>query len=242
MTQSNSVSNSLVVAIPAFNEEASIEAVIKQVKAAMPQATVVVVNDCSQDNTAIVAEKAGADVVLSLPINLGVGGAMRTAFKFAYENNYSRLIQIDGDGQHDAFEATKVVSLLDEVDVSIGARFAGVGIYEVRGPRKWAMIFLAKTLSLICGTKLTDTTSGLRGAGPKAIELFSKKYPAEYLGDTVESLVIAKRNGLSIGQTPVAMSERTGGTPSQSPIRAMLYLFRAMIAVMFSLMKKPEAE
>lgn len=235
----NSGESKLIVAIPAFNEEVSIAGVIEQVKIALPLATIVVVNDASRDNTAAIARKAHADVVLSLPINLGVGGAMRTAFRYALENNFSYLVQIDGDGQHDPHEAKRVVEILKNVDVSIGARFAGVGTYSVTGPRRWAMSFLAKTLSIICGTKLTDTTSGLRGAGPKAIALFAEKYPAEYLGDTVESLVIAKRHGLTIGQVAVEMSERTGGTPSQSPVKAMMYLFRAMMAVVFSLIKKP---
>lgn len=230
---------SLLIAIPAFNESESLGSVISAVRSEIPGATIAVINDCSTDSTSSVARLAQADVVLDLPVNLGVGGAMRTAFHYAKIHDFDFFVQIDGDGQHLPSEALKVIALLDSVDVGIGARFAGVGSYEVRGPRKWAMSFLAWTLSRICGTTLTDTTSGLRGANKSAISLFATHYPAEYLGDTVESLVIAKRNGLSIGQVGVAMAERTGGTPSQSPVKASLYLIRAMMAVIFGLIRRP---
>jgi len=113
----------------------------------------------------------------------------------------------------------------------LGARFAGTGDYRIRGPRRWAMKALAVTLSRTAHTTLTDTTSGFRASGPRAITLFARHYPAEYLGDTVESLVIASRAGLTIRQVPVAMRSRAVGVSSHRPFRAAFYLGRATIAL-----------
>ena len=113
----------------------------------------------------------------------------------------------------------------------IGSRFAGRGAYAVRGPRKWAMKLLSTVLSRICRTELTDTTSGFKLCGPSAVRLFAVQYPAEYLGDTVEAIVLAARSGLVIRQTPVHMRERAGGAPSHSPIKAAVFLGRAVLAL-----------
>ena len=120
-------------------------------------------------------------------------------------------------------------------DVVIGARFAGKGDYSVRGPRWWAMRLLSFILSRVCGTRLTDTTSGFKLSGRRAIELFAREYPAEYLGDTIEALVIAARSNLVVRQVPVAMRPRAGGTPSQNPLKAAKFLGRAFVALGISL-------
>ena len=117
----------------------------------------------------------------------------------------------------------------------IGARFAGKGDYSVRGPRWWAMKVLSWILSRVCGTRLTDTTSGFKLSGRRAIELFAREYPAEYLGDTIEALVIAARSNLVVRQIPVAMRPRAGGTPSQNPFKAAKFLGRAFVALGVSL-------
>jgi len=93
------------------------------------------------------------------------------------------------------------------------------------------MRLLSRTLSRIAGTQLTDTTSGFRANGPRALHLLAQHYPAEYLGDTVETIVIASRAGLRVRQVPVHMRERAGGQPSQTPLRATLYLIRAGLAL-----------
>jgi glycosyltransferase involved in cell wall biosynthesis len=225
-----------LVVVPAFNEELSIGDVVKEILVHLPGATCLVVNDGSRDQTTSVARVAGATVA-ELPFNLGVGGAMRVGFNYALQNSFSAVIQIDGDGQHDPQFAPAVLARLQDHDLVIGARFAGVGQYESQGPRKWAMIFLAKTLSRSAGVPLTDTTSGFRATGPRGIELFAKHYPAEYLGDTVESLVLASRAGFLITQVPVAMRPRTQGTPSHGPIKSSLFLARVGLAVIFAYMR-----
>ena len=162
---------------------------------------------------------------------------MRLGFKYALENNFKNVVQIDADGQHDPNQVKLLLDKLDEADIVIGARFAGKGDYTVSGPRKWAMKTLSSVLSRVTGTPLTDTTSGFKANGPLAVKLFSNHYPAEYLGDTIESLVIASRAGLVIKQVPVVMHERTGGTPSQSSLKAALYLGRAGVALCFALLR-----
>lgn len=100
------------------------------------------------------------------------------------------------------------------------------------------MRVLAGVLSRLAHTRLTDTTSGFRVAGPRAIRLFAVHYPAEYLGDTIESLVIALRSGLTVEQVGVSMRERSAGRPSQRPIEAAIYLLRACLALGISLTRR----
>jgi glycosyltransferase involved in cell wall biosynthesis len=202
---------------------------------------VLVVDDGSSDGTASCAREAGADVVV-LPFNVGVGGAMRTAFIYARRRGYDAVVQVDADGQHDPAQIPELVAALSDASVVIGARFAGAGDYQVHGPRRWAMSILARSLSRVAKSPLTDTTSGFRAADRSAIALFAQHYPAEYLGDTVESLVIACRAGLRITQVPVTMRERQGGRASQGPVLSTLYLGRAGLALAVALTRRREYE
>lgn len=226
----------VLVVLPAFNEEASVVAVVKEVHAALPDAGCLVVDDGSRDRTAMVADEAGA-AVLKLPFNLGVGGAMRAGFRYALQNDYDVVVQIDADGQHDPANVPELLEALDGADLVMGARFAGQGEYEVRGPRRWAMRVLARVLSRVAKSKLTDTTSGFRASGPRAVRLFAEHYPAEYLGDTIEALVIAARADCTIRQVPVAMRPRAGGVPSHDPVKSAVYLGRAGLALVFALIR-----
>lgn len=225
-----------LVAIPALNEAATIGSVIAEVQRAIPEAHILVVDDGSNDSTTDVALTAGAQVV-QMPFNVGVGGAMRTAFLFAQRNGFDAVVQVDADGQHIAEHIPDLLAALDHASVAVGARFADG--YVVRGPRRWAMRTLARSLSRVCDTTLTDTTSGFRAADRDAIALFARHYPAEYLGDTVESLVLAARAGLVITEVPVRMLPRQGGRPSQSGAQSMLYLGRALLALYVALSRRP---
>ena len=223
-----------LIVMPAFNEEASVGAVVREVFAALPGIAVLVVDDGSTDATTEEARAAGA-LVATLPFNLGVGGAMRTGFKYALANGFEHVVQIDADGQHDPYDVPQLLDALQTADLVIGARFAGTGDYVVRGPRQLAMKLLAVMLSRTAGTRLTDTTSGFRASGRRCVELFADHYPAEYLGDTIEALVIAARFGCVIRQVPVSMRVRAGGVPSHNPFRAAAYLGRVGIALVFAL-------
>ena len=233
---------SVLIVIPAWNEELALPSVIAEVRSAVPDFDVVVVNDGSTDDTSASARLAGA-AVLDLPINLGVGGAMRAGFRFARSRGYETVVQLDGDGQHDPHVVRELVGAMREqnADVMIGARFAGAGSYVARGPRRLAMRLLAVVLSRVAHTRLTDTTSGFKAAGPVAVALFARDYPAEYLGDTIESLVIAARAGLVVRQYPVTMRPRAAGAPSHSPLKAALFLGRAFAALAVALTRPRSA-
>jgi glycosyltransferase involved in cell wall biosynthesis len=232
----SSTYQSTLIVMPAFNEEASVGDVVREVFAALPGIAVLVVDDGSSDETSKRAMEAGARVA-TLPFNLGVGGAMRTGFRYALESGFANVIQIDSDGQHDPVSVPLLLAELESADLVLGARFAGEGTYEVRGPRRWAMVILAAVLSRSSRTRLTDATSGYRASGPRAVALFADHYPAEYLGDTIEALVIASRSGLRIRQVPVSMRPRAGGVPSHNPFRSAAYLARASMALIFSYMR-----
>ena len=231
----------LLILIPAWNEEETLAGVVAEVRRDVPAADVLVVNDGSTDRTSEVARAAGA-AVLDLPINLGVGGAMRAGYKFAFRGGYDRTVQLDADGQHTPAAVLSLMQTMDEeaADIVIGARFAGIGSYRVSGPRWWSMRILSSVLSHVAGTRLTDTTSGFKACNAEAIRLFSADYPAEYLGDTVESLVIASRAGLCIRQVGVEMRARAGGNPSHSPLKAAVFLVRAVLALLVAL-SRPRA-
>lgn len=225
-----------LIVVPAFNESEAIGDVVGAVRAEMPDADCLVIDDASTDDTAAIAAARGA-TVMRLPVNLGVGGAMRAGYRWACEHGYDIVVQVDGDGQHPAHEIHALIADLEHADIVIGARFAGADGAGARGPRRLAMWILAHTISRIARTRLTDTTSGFKATGPRAIRLFARNYPAEYLGDTVEALVIASRAGLRVRQRAVAMRERQGGTPSQSALRATVHLMRSCLALCIALTK-----
>jgi glycosyltransferase involved in cell wall biosynthesis len=227
----------VLVVVPAWNEEATVADTIAALTVRHPDYDVLVVDDGSTDATAATAPAAGA-LVCQLPFNLGVGGAMRAGYRYALRHEYDVAAQVDADGQHDPDFLPAMISRLDEADIVIGARFAGAGDYKVGMLRGLAMKLLARTLSRLAHTELTDVTSGFRVANRRAMTTFAAHYPAEYLGDTVESLVIALRTGCTVRQEPVVMRLRAGGVPSHSPARAAIYLVRALVALGLALVRR----
>jgi glycosyltransferase involved in cell wall biosynthesis len=229
----------VLVVVPAYNEARSVGSVIAEVLGAAPKVHVLVVDDGSTDATAAVARSAGAEVVTNV-FNLGVGGAMRVGFRYAASRTYRALVQVDGDGQHDPRDLPLLLAAVEdgtEPMVVIGARFAGTGEFAVPRARRWAMRLLAWYLSKIIHVRLTDVTSGFRAHNRAAIELFARTYPADYLADTVESLVIVSEAGGAVTQVPVAMRSRIGGSPSQSTVRAALYLVRVTLMLALSIFR-----
>ncbi len=229
-------SDRVLVVVPAWNEQASVGSVVEEIGRVDPGFDVLVVDDGSTDDTASVASRAGA-LVCRLPYNLGVGGAMRAGYRYALREGYDCVVQVDADGQHDTSYIPVLVAALADADVVIGARFAGEGAYCARGPRRWAMRLLAGVLSGLTRQRLSDVTSGFRAADKRAIALFAEHYPSEYLGDTVESLVIAARAGCRVGQVPVSMRRRSSGRASQNALRSSVYLVRAVVALGLALVR-----
>ena len=225
-----------LIIVPAWNEAENVGNTVNEILALDAGYDIVVVDDGSTDDTAIRAREAGAEVLI-LPFNMGVGGAMRTGFTYAQRLGYSQAIQVDADGQHNPRDIENVLRGLQVADISVGARFAQVGDYKARGPRRWAMKLLASVLSRVGKTRLTDVTSGFRAANRRAIDQYVHYYPAEYLGDTVDSLVSALHAGLTVTQVPVAMRPRAYGRPSQNPLGATIYLLRTTFALTLALLR-----
>ena len=230
----------LLVAIPAYNEEGTISDVIQDVQKHLLLADILVIDDGSTDNTKFVTQKLGIST-LQFPFNMGVGAAMRAAFKYAHEENYSHVLQLDADGQHRAEEALRLIGSSEKAEVIIGSRFLNQSGYRVGRVRRLAMKTLAVVVGRRIGTKLTDVTSGFRLTGGAAIHFYSLNYPPEYLGDTVESILMAGQEGFKVEEVSVVMHERKGGQPSQHLYKLIVYLARVFTVIVISYLqyKKP---
>lgn len=222
-----------LIAIPAYNEEESIGAVLADLQQHRSLEHVVVIDDGSRDSTYRIARASGVRVIRH-PINLGVGAAMGTAFKYAARHEYQALVQLDADGQHRPEFLEVLLDQIGTADIVVGSRFADGGYFRTTLARRTVMRIIAWVVSTYARSRLTDVTSGFRVSGPRAIALFSQHYPVEYLGDTVESIVLASRQGLTVKEVSVAMSERFGGLPSQSFFRAFLYTGRIFLILVLA--------
>ena len=220
--------------VPAFNEAETIGATLVRLRDALPDLDVLVVDDGSDDDTASTA-RAGGAVVLQLPYNLGIGGALRTGFRFAQRRGYDWAVQVDADGQHDPQELMAILSPITEgADLVIGSRFArGSGSYEVGGLRKQAMSLLRITLRILLGRSFTDTSSGFRAFSPRCLEYFANTYPAEYM-ESVEALLMACYAGLHVVEVPVTMHQREGGVPSNRRWRLIYHYLRIYVVLLSS--------
>lgn len=222
----------LLVVIPAYNEEGSLGPVLTELTTTVPEADVVVVSDGSRDRTATVARGCGVAVV-ELPFNLGIGGALRTGFKYAVRHGYVQAVQFDADGQHDPAAIRALEDGLDGgADLVIGSRFAegGTVTYRVGRVRRTAMAILARFVRMLTHRALTDTSSGFRGFSRRALEYFAETYPIEYL-DSVEALVMADAAGFVIDEVPVRIRERVSGQPSARNFRLVYYYLRLLVVM-----------
>jgi glycosyltransferase involved in cell wall biosynthesis len=222
-------SGAVLVVVPAFNEEPTVGDVVAALHA--EGYDVVVVDDGSSDNTAAAAAQAGAGV-LRLPVNLGVGGALRCGFRWAVLNGYDTVVQCDADGQH---PPSQVRLLLDALDAEgallcVGSRFAGTE-GRPKGVRGRAMQALTATAARGARASLSDATSGFRAVRQPLLGEFAAAYPVEYLGDTVEALIVAGRHGYRVVEVAVEMNERAAGRSSASALQASWYTIRVLAAV-----------
>jgi len=216
----------VLVVVPAYNERACIAAVVTEVLAAGHDC--LVVDDGSTDDTAALARAAGARVVC-LPINLGVGGALRTGFRYAADHGYRTVVQVDADGQH---PAAAIEALLHDLhrrnlDMVVGSRFLQPSDYPVSRSRRAAIALLARVIATAGDTRMTDPTSGLRAIRTPLLDALAHDFPHHYLGDTFEALLVATRRGYRIGEVPVVMRPRQGGQPSAGHYASFQAMVRA---------------
>jgi glycosyltransferase involved in cell wall biosynthesis len=227
-----------VAIVPALNEEQTISGVIDELRAFDAGLDVVVVDDGSGDRTAEVAAACGARV-LRLPFNLGIGGAVQTGFRFAFENGYDIAVRVDGDGQHDPGQLDKILApvLHGDADIVVGSRFAAdAGGYRSSRSRRVGIRILAAVVSRIVGQRVTDTTSGFQALNRNGIALFARDYPHDY--PEVEATVMVFRHRLRLQEVAVSMRERGGGQSSITALRSIYYMAKVLLAIFVGLFRR----
>ena len=220
----------VLVIIPAYNEQDSIEQVIAELKAAAPEYDYVVINDCSKDNTPKIL-KAGGYSHVNLPANLGIGGGVQTGYLYAVQNGYDIAVQMDGDGQHDPKYLRKVVEpvMNGEADMVIGSRFLEKEGFQTSFMRRTGIKFLKSLIKLCCGVTVLDNTSGFRATCAGLNEYFSQHYAQDY--PEPEAIIAAVKAGYRVKEVPVVMRERQGGVSSIRPLHSIYYMVKVSLAI-----------
>jgi glycosyltransferase involved in cell wall biosynthesis len=223
--------------VPALNEEESVGRVIAEIRRFDPGFDIVVVDDGSTDRTAGIAADQGAHV-LRLPFNLGIGGAVQTGYRFAFERAYDIAVQVDGDGQHDAAQLPAILApvLAGEADLCVGSRFAGGSGYQSSFARRVGIRLFAAVVSVVVRQKVTDTTSGFRAVNRKGIALFAADYPHDY--PEVEATVMCVKHKLRLTEVPVEMRERAGGESSITALSSIYYMTKVLLAIFVGLFRR----
>lgn len=231
----------LLIIIPCFNEEDSIATLLQELlQVTLPQnceVKIAVINDCSTDHTVHVVSRFPV-ILLNLPVNLGIGGAMQTGYKYAFENRFDLAVQMDGDGQHPPSELYKLVEYWQntKANVVIGSRFLVKQGYQSSFFRRVGINYFHWLNKLFTGFHIYDSTSGFRLFDAKAIAIAAENYPDEY--PEPESIVIFSKAGLSVQETPVIMKERQGGQSSITQFAQLYYMIKVSIAMFFSFIRK----
>ncbi|MGE5699636.1 MAG: glycosyltransferase family 2 protein [Deltaproteobacteria bacterium] len=226
----------VLVAIPAFREGKSIGAVVASIREKFPY-DVLVVNDGSPDDTSSAARRAGAKV-LDLPCNLGIGGAVQTAFIFANNNGYDALVRIDGDGQHEIEDIPGVLEpiLAGNADAVIGSRFLGETRYRSSIPRIFGIHFFRLLVNRFTGYRVTDPTSGFFAINRRLIEFYSSHYPSDY--PEVDAYILMHRLGARTAEVPVRMHARTEGKSSITTFDAMYYMVKVTLSFIINAIRR----
>lgn len=230
----------ILVIVPAYNEAANIARVIADLRSLPLPLDILVVNDGSLDETARLARDTGQAMVVDLPKNLGIGGAVQTGFKFAARNGYRMAIQFDGDGQHLAEEIPKLLARLAAggVNMVIGSRFMEkLDGYRSTCARRLGISVLAGVNSLLTGQRVTDSTSGFRVYDRRAIEFLARYYPVDY--PEPETVVLLGRNGFAISEVQTRMAARRGGTSSIAGFKGGYYMVKVLLAILMTALRKP---
>lgn len=224
-----------LVVVPAFNEAKSVANVINELK--LTGLSVLVVDDGSVDETSQIAKEAGANV-LRLPINLGVGGALRAGFRFAIEHGYSSIVQVDADGQHPTHQIPELEreAASHGAHLVIGSRYLSSDATLIQsGSRRFAMRLLGWVVSRAVGRRITDSTSGFRLIREPLLSAFAAQFPSYYLGDTYEATVMAARAGYKIVEVPAALRPRASGASTASSVQSVALIAKVLVVTLLRL-------
>lgn len=233
------LSNNYAVILPAYNEAGRIGATIAGIRQ-FSSADIIVVNDGSDDDTAAEGSAAGA-IVISLPFNLGYGGALQTGFKYALRKGYAYVVQMDADGQHDPAYILPLLEAVraERVDVTLGSRFLGEGEYSPTLAKRIGMIFFRKIASCLTGQRVTDPTSGFQALGRKALQLYaSEVYPVDF--PDADVLILLHRLGLRFIEVPVKMNPNIKKKTMHSGFVPVYYIFKMLLSIIVTILRKYE--
>jgi glycosyltransferase involved in cell wall biosynthesis len=228
--------DSLLILVPALNEEGAVSGVVREIQKAVPGAPVLVVDDCSVDDTVKVARAAGAEVLL-LPHHLGLGGCVQAGYKLAFEMGFEYVIRLDGDGQHDPADIPRLFAALRQSGspMVIGSRFVEANGSSTSLLRSIGIRFFRMVLRPILGRPVQDPTSGFVGVNRKALEVFSRSFPLEY--PEIEALVVLQRKRFQFEEVPCRMHPRRSGRSSITPLKSIYYILHVLLGVFVNVLK-----
>jgi glycosyltransferase involved in cell wall biosynthesis len=236
MTRLTGASPRILIVVPCFNEEASISAVvadINQIKALYGlNLDILAINDCSTDNTLGVLQTLDC-LYLDLPVNLGIGGAMQTGYRYAWRKGYDIAVQMDGDGQHPAHELMTILQPIidNRADVVIGSRFLKKEGFQSSAMRRAGINYFRWLNRTLIGQTIYDSTSGFRAFNRKTLSVVNRYYPDEY--PEPEAIVQFGLSNLRMLEVPVQMLERQGGVSSISNTQAIYYMLKVTLGSLF---------
>ncbi|HGH9738549.1 TPA: glycosyltransferase family 2 protein [Streptococcus pyogenes] len=220
-----------LIIIPAYNESSNIVNTIRTIESDAPDFDYIIIDDCSTDNTLAICQKQGFNVI-SLPINLGIGGAVQTGYRYAQRCGYDVAVQVDGDGQHNPCYLEKMVEVLvqSSVNMVIGSRFITKEGFQSSFARRIGIKYFTWLIALLTGKKITDATLGLRLIDRSLIERFANHYPDDY--PEPETVVDVLVSHFKVKEIPVVMNERQGGVSSISLTKSVYYMIKVTLAIL----------
>ncbi len=225
-----------LIIIPAYNEADNLPKLFNSLKETGEDYDIVVINDCSKDNTEAVCREHGVKVI-SLPVNLGIGGAVQTGYRYAFYKGYDAAVQVDGDGQHDPQFIRFLIKRLEEGnDLCIGSRFIENEGFQSSKSRRVGIKYFSWLIRLLTRKRITDPTSGFRACNRNVIRLFANEYPKDF--PEPETVVTVLRNKLKVTEMPVIMKSREGGVSSITNRKAVYYMIKVSLAIMIAAISK----
>ncbi len=226
-----------LIIIPVFNEEANISIVLSELKSKCPDTDILIIDDGSTDASYKVCVDTRACEIIRLPMNLGIGGARQTGFKYALNMEYDVVIQMDGDGQHDPADINAMVAEIENgTDLCIGSRFIKYEGFQSSFTRRLGISVIYNLIKMITGKRITDPTSGYRACSRAAIALFAREYPHDY--PEPESIITAAKNKLVIKEIPVTMNARINGKSTIGGSDSVYFMIKITLAILIDAMSK----
>ncbi len=226
----------MMILIPAFDEEESVAGVVQEVRTVLTDAPVLVVDDCSHDGTALLAEQAGAQV-LRLPVHLGLGGCVQAGYQLAFELGFDYVVRVDGDGQHDPADIPRILEVLERgnCEMVIGSRFVNGSGGHSTFPRAMGIVVFRALLRLVLGKTVRDPTSGFVGVNRTALGLFSRSFPLEY--PEIEALVVLQRKRFRFAEVECRMRPRRAGRSSITALKSLYYVVHVLLGVFVNVLR-----